>query len=146
MLSLSKFRKLLLNLDNGDPPPRPIYNIFNPLGVKFLTCLRLELSHLNEHRFNHNFHECINPLCSCSNDTESNSHFFLRCCHFNSLRVDLMNDLKMIDDNILRLSEDCLVHLILFGDPKYNLVDNCRILNASISFILRSERFKGSLI
>ena len=144
--SFSKFRKLLLNLDNGRPPPRPIYNIFNPLGVKFLTRLRLELSHLNEHRFNHNFHECINPLCSCSNDTESNSHFFLRCCHFNSLRVDLMNDLKMIDDNILRLSEDCLVHLILFGDPKYNLVDNCRILNASISFILRSERFKGSLI
>ena len=71
---------------------------------------------------------------------------FNRKKKFNSLRVDLMNNLKMIDDNILRLSEDCLVHLILFGDPKYNLVDNCRILNASISFILRSERFKGSLI
>ena len=144
--SFSKFRKLLLNLDNGRPPARPIYNIFNPLGVKFLTRLRLELSHLNEHRFNHNFHKCMNPLCSCSNYAESNSHIFLRCCHFNSLRVDLMNDLKMIDDNILRLSEDCLAHLILFGDPKYNLFDNCHILNASISFILRFERFKGSLI
>ena len=86
--SFSKFKKLLLNLDNGRPPPRLIYNIFNPLGVKFLTRLLLELSHLNEQRFNHNFHECINPLCSCINDTESNSHFFLRCCHFNSLRAD----------------------------------------------------------
>ena len=28
--------------------------------------LRLELSHLNEHRFNHNFDDCINPLCLCS--------------------------------------------------------------------------------
>ena len=144
--SFPKFRKLLLNLDNGRPSCRPIYNIFNPLGVKYLTRLRLDLSHLNGHRFNHNFHDCINPLCSCGNDTESNSHFFLHCRHFTSLRAELMNNLKMIDENILRLSDDCLTNLILFGDPKYSPVDNSRILNASISFILRSERFKGSLI
>ena len=121
--SFSKFRKLLLNSDNGRPSPRPIYNIFNPLGVKYLTLFRLDLSHLNGHRFNHNCHDCINPLSSCGNDTESNSHFFLHCRHFTSLRAELMNNLKMIDENILRLSEDCLVHLILFGDPKYNVVD-----------------------
>ena len=144
--SFPKFRKFLLNLDNGRPSCRPIYNIFNRLGVKYLTRLRLDLSHLNGHRFNHNFHDCINPLCTCGNDTESNSHFSLHCHHFTSLRAELMNNLKMIDENILRLSDDCLTNLILLGDPKYSPVDNSRILNTSISIILRSERFKGSLI
>ena len=144
--SFPKFRKVLLNLDNGRPSCRPIYIIFNPLGVKYLTRLRLDLSYLNGHRFNHNFHDCINPLCSCGNDTESNSHFFLHCRHFTCLRAELMKNLKLIDENILRLSDDCLTNLILFGGPKYSPVDNSRILNASISFILRSERFKGSLI
>ena len=44
--SFSKFRKLLHNLDNGCPPPRPIYNIFNPLDVKFLTRLRLYIFYI----------------------------------------------------------------------------------------------------
>ena len=37
--------------------PKPIYNIHNPNGLKLLTRLRLGLSHLNEHKFNHNFKE-----------------------------------------------------------------------------------------
>ena len=57
-----------------------------------------------------------------------------------------MNDLKIIDENILRLSENSLVQLLLFGDPKYSYIDNCQILNTSINFILKSERFKGSII
>ena len=57
-----------------------------------------------------------------------------------------MNDLKIIDETILRLFENSLVQLLLFGDPKYNLIHNCVILNASINFILKSERFKGSIM
>ena len=54
-------------------PLNPIYNVFNPLGLKYLTPLRHELSHLNEHRFKYNFQDCINPLCSCRIEPESNS-------------------------------------------------------------------------
>ena len=36
--------------------------------------------------------------------------------------------------------KNCLAQLLLFGDPKYNLNDNCHILNASLNFVLRSER------
>ena len=57
-----------------------------------------------------------------------------------------MNNLKMVHENILRLSNDWLTNLILFGNPKHSPVDNSHILNASISFILRSEIFKSSLI
>ena len=32
-----------------------VYNIFDSIGLKFLTRLRLDFSHLNEHRFRHSF-------------------------------------------------------------------------------------------
>ena len=51
--------------------PNSVFGIFNPLGLKLITRLRLGLSHLNEHRFNHNFNNCINPLCTYSLDIES---------------------------------------------------------------------------
>ena len=58
------------------PLAAPVYNIHNPLCLKLLTRLRLGLSHINEHRFKHNFESCLNPLCSCSLEVESTTHFF----------------------------------------------------------------------
>ena len=45
---------------------RQAYNIGKPIGLKLPTRLRLGLSNLNEKRFNHNFENCVNPLCACS--------------------------------------------------------------------------------
>ena len=105
-----------------------------------------ELSHFNEHKFKHDFQYFINPLCTCSLEPESNFHF-LHCCHnYFTLRDELMNDLKIIDENILRLSENSLVQLVLFGDPNDNLIDDYEILNASINYTLKLERFKGSVM
>ena len=58
------FRKKMLNLIT--PKCNDTYGIHNPTGLKLLTCLLLGLSHLNDHKFNRNFKNCINPLCSCS--------------------------------------------------------------------------------
>ena len=43
------FRNSLLKI--GRSVQNSIYKIFNPLGINFLTRLRLGLSHLNEHKF-----------------------------------------------------------------------------------------------
>ena len=43
-----------------------IYNIHDPMAIKYLTRLRLGLSHLNDHKFRHNFQDCLNPLRPCS--------------------------------------------------------------------------------
>ena len=69
--------------------PKPTFNIHNPLGLKLLTRLRLGLSHLNYHRFNHNFKDCINPLCLFSLEVESTVHFFLHCHNFVNIRNTL---------------------------------------------------------
>ena len=69
----------------GRATAKPIYNIHNPSDLKFLARLTLGLSHLNEHKFKHNFQDCVNSLCSCSLEIEFVSHFFRHCHHFINL-------------------------------------------------------------
>ena len=68
------FMKIMLSLIR--PKCNDTCGIHNPTGLKLLTRLRLGLSHLNDHKFNHNFRDCINPLCSCSLSVENNVQFF----------------------------------------------------------------------
>ena len=138
------FRNALLKI--GQPTPKPVYNILDPNGLKLLTRLRLGLSHLNEHKFNHNFKECVNPLCSCSLQVESVSHFFLHCHYFTDIRKTLFNELQSVDENILNQSDNEMVELLLYSSNKFKFQQNCSILKSSIKFIIKSERFSGSLI
>ena len=43
--TIKSFRNSLLKI--GQPTPKAVYNIHNPTGLKLLTRLKLELSHLN---------------------------------------------------------------------------------------------------
>ena len=104
------------------------------------------LSHLNEHRFNHNFQNCINPLCTCSLEVESVSHFFLHCLHYNDIRETLFNELKSIDENILKLSGNKLINLLFYGDSKFDSNKNNKLLNAAIKCIIDSGRFTVPLV
>ena len=102
--SFLSFKNSLLKI--GRPTAKPTYNIHNPIGLKFLTRLRLGLSHLNEHKFKHNFQDCVNPLCSCSLEIESLSHFFLHCHHFTNIRATLLDDLQSVDRDIPSFSDN----------------------------------------
>ena len=55
-----------------------IFSIYDPLGVKLLTRLRLQFSHLNEHKFSHGFGDTINAMCACGSEIEITKHFLLR--------------------------------------------------------------------
>ena len=95
--SISLFKSKLLSFIR--PVQTNIYNIFDPKSLTFLTRLRLGLSHLNEHRFGHNFQDCLNPLCSCCFVIEDTSHYLLHCHHFSHHCVAVMNRVKSICDN-----------------------------------------------
>ena len=141
--SYKVFRNSLLKMIC--PSPNPVYDIHNPLGLCLLTRLRLGLSHLNEHKFNHNFKNCVNPLCTCSLEIESASHFFLHCDHYNNITSILLNELKSLDRNILKFPDTTLTYLILYGGSQFNIKQNTFILNAVIKYILESNQFNGSL-
>ena len=137
------FKNSLLKI--GRPMPNPTFNIHNPLGLKLLTHLRLGLSHLNEHRFNHNFEDCINPLCSCSLEVESTAHFFLQCHNFVNIRNTLLNELNSIGCDISNCSDRSLTKLILCENPKFSFQQNSDI-NVSIEYLINSKRFFCSLL
>ena len=94
--------------------------------------LWLGLSHLNEHRFNHNFNDCVNALCTCRMDTESTFHHFLHCNYYNSAKISLLNKLNSVDRTLLNLSDLSLVHVLLHGGPQFDDSQNAFILNSSI--------------
>ena len=96
------------------PVQTNIYNIFDPKDLTFLTRLRLGLSHLNEHKFRHNFQDCLNPLCFCSLEIEDASHCLLHCHHISNHRVIFMNSVKSICDNFDSISDNVKEDLLLY--------------------------------
>ena len=141
--SLMLFKKHLLEFIR--PKPNSIFDINNPIGIKYLTRLRLGLSHLKEHKFRHCFQDSVDPLCNCGNGIESTKHFFLHCVNFNTQRKTLFDKLNNIDNSILAKNDDIITEIILFGQQNVDNNLNRLILNASIDFILSSERFSGPL-
>ena len=75
--SLSPLKTNILKFTR--PSPNSVYNCHNPKALKFITTLRLGLSHLREHKFKHSFQDTISPLRSCGLDIESVEHFLLHC-------------------------------------------------------------------
>ena len=139
--TLLTFRNALIKI--GRPIPKPIYIVHNPVGLKLLTRLRLGLSHLNQHKFNHNFQDRLNPVCSCSLEVESVSHFFLHCHYYSNIRSTL---LQSIDINLLNQEDDIVVEVFLYGSSKFNNNQNFKLLSSYIDHILKSERFSDSLL
>ena len=102
--SITLFKYRLLSFIR--PVQNSIYNIFGHKGLKFLTSLRLGLSHLNANRFRHNFQDCLNPLFSCSLETEDTSQYLLHCHHFSNYSAHLMNSIKSVCDNFESMSDN----------------------------------------
>ena len=125
---------MLLNFTR--PIGNSTYKIYDSLGIKLLTRLRFSFSHLTEHKRRHNFTtDSLNPLCSCSLETESTLNFFLRCQNYTNLRRALMSDLKNINDAIMSLNESYLLHVMLYGGKNFDNNMSISILTATIKFI-----------
>ena len=136
--SLLKIARLMQN---------SIFNVHDPVGIKYLTRLRLGLSHLNEHKFRHNFQDCLNPFCSCILEVETVIHYFLHCHYYNIIRRTLLDTVnEIINKNLSDLSEQTLVNLLLYGNPSLTFEENKEIIKASIIFIHSSQRFAGALV
>ena len=111
--------------------------IYEPLGKKLLTRLRLGFSHFSEHKFKHNFADSLNPLCSCSLETESTPHFFY------AAKIILLCELKNINDATVSLNENDLLHVMMYGNKNFDM--NINILTATIKFMKNTERFDQPL-
>ena len=143
LTSCQEFRKSLLSFIKSTCSSQ--FSIHRPVGVKLLVRLRLGFSHLREHKFRQNFHDTLNPLCSCSLKLETTSHCLLCSHNFSSGRLALMNDLNLIDPSISQLNGTALANIILYGDSKKITSENSKILQITIKYIIATKRFDESL-
>ena len=120
----------------GHPHANSTDRIHNPVGTRLLTHLHFGLSHLNEHKFRHNFADFVNLLCSCSIKPEATLHFFLHCHNFLNIRRKLFDKIKLLAETLLQLNDESLLTVLLFGSKIYNEQVNVQIVNASIDYII----------
>ena len=119
----------------------------DPVGLKFLTRLRLQLSHLKEHKYRHNFGDTLNPTCICGLlEVESTTHYLLRCNFFSVQRKTLLDSISILTGDISNFSDKKKVDLFVYGDGKLGIEINQAILEATICFLKSSERFEVPLI
>ena len=95
------------------------------LGIKYITRIRLGLSHLRGHEFKHNFQDALNPICNCSNDADWICYsFFLHCPFYSNERHTLLNGSVIIDHTLLDNTDFSLTQILLFGNTTFNVRKN----------------------
>ena len=73
--SLNIFKSRLLRFVR--PLENSVFTCHNPIGIKYLTRIRLGFSHLCYHKCKHDFLDAM--LCSYSTGTENTVNYFLHC-------------------------------------------------------------------
>ena len=141
--SINVFKKELLKFIR--PEPNSTYNINDIKGLKLLTRLRLGLSHLGDHKFRHNFQDCVSPMCYCGQDIETTTHFLLHCPNHHCARKTLFDKINQVSGTILRQSDSTITKILLFGDNKLDFETNKILLMSTIEFISLTERFSCPL-
>ena len=126
--------------------PNSIFNCHSPKVIKFLSRLRLSLSHLREHKFKHNFQDALNYFCSCEKgEVETSSHYLLHCSNYSEEQLVLVNSLKNINTSILHSSYSKFTSLLLFGDTSFDNNKSTLIIDATVDYIISTGRFDEPL-
>ena len=122
------FRNKLLNFikPTGNFWKFQTFSIYDPLGIKLHNRLRVDFSQINEQKFRYNFADTLNPLWSCSRETET-AHFFLGCRNYTNIRITLMSQLNDIDNSITSRWPNELLRIIFYNDCKFKDNVNKRI-------------------
>ena len=79
--------------------PRPGYKVHKPVDLT----LRRGLSHLNQHKFIHNFQDCLDPLC------------FLQYHYDSNIRSTLLNEFQSVYINLIKEADEKVVEVLLYG-------------------------------
>ena len=141
--SINIFKKSVIN----EKQENSLFCVYDPLGVILLTHLRLQFSHLNEHKFGHGFSDAINPICACGTKIQRMEHFFLRCHLYNTQRLELFEKLKKVNSNFFNLNEKDQVKILLYGSQTNDFkCANQEILKFLITYIKAITCFDRSLI
>ena len=118
-----------------------LYNVHDHVGVKFLSRLRLQFTHLNEHKFKHGVNGRVNPVCPCGAEVKTAEHFLLRCQCFSTRRIELFNNLYNVDSSFSKLNTKDKVAYLLHGSTNNSNDLNKDITEHVMKFLKSTYRF-----
>ena len=136
---INQFKRDILSLIR--PLPRSTFGIHDYGGLKFIYQLRVRLSHLKCHKYNHNFTDTISDWCDCHCAPEDIPHFLFKCPFYTVPRLKLIHRVSNI------LTEHSLNHLennsdlYLYGHSSLINTTNASILKFTIEYIKETNRF-----
>ena len=143
-LSLNIFKSRYLEFFSVKP--NSVYRIHNHIGLKYLTRLRVGLSHLKSHKFFHKFRDTPNKFCACDESSvESTEHYLLVCPNYHQFRHQLFTDLQT-EMSIIPFNKSYLTQILLYGSESYSDGINNFILKCTIIYLINTKRFDGPLL
>ena len=123
------------------PPPKRIFDIHDPIGLKRLFQLRVGLSPLYAHKKNHNFSDTLCDNCDVCKSTENLEHFSLNCIRFTEARSSLLNSVLTLSVNFNQLNPQNKIQLLLYGDTSSSDAINKLLLISTLKFLRDCGRF-----
>ena len=115
-----------------------------PKEIQLLIILSLGSSDLREHKFKHNFHDALGPICTicnCGKDFKSSCYYPVHCSVFINWRLAFLNDIQAIDNSISELSNSHKSEVLFDGRKFSDISSNTIVMNDIIDFLLKAKRF-----
>ena len=134
----------IADLLRKDISPNFIYKVHKPVGLKYLTRLRMGLSHLKSHKFLHDFNDTLDQYCVCDNkpivsvtisrlnQLNTTYCFVLFSATCRKYRPSKWNKYNSVSQNIL------------YGSESYSVTTNTFILQCTINYIMNTWKIPRS--
>ena len=123
------------------PEKKSIFGIHDPIGLRYLFQLRVELSPLRSHKKRHNFLDTPSNICLCNRGIEDTNHFLFSCPLYPTQRATLAASIIGILQkyNLNNLGNQ--THVYLYGHRTINFADNRTILLSTLKYLKETQRF-----
>ena len=123
------------------PKIKSIFGVHDPIGLRYLFQLLLNLSPLRSHNRQHNFSDTPSEICECNRGIEYTRHFLFECVYYATQRVTLaVNIINILQrNNLNHLGNQ--PKLYLYGHPSLDFTDNRKVLLSTIKYIKDNKRF-----
>ena len=122
IVSENKFREIILSFirskENSD------FAIHESKSLKLLTRLRLNFSHLNEHKFGHGFRDPVDPMCRYGLEKETSLDFLLHCKRYSTIRAELLDDISAAASSLTNDPDEKLLNILLYGSEYFSVRRN----------------------
>ena len=141
--SCNDLKRVILNFIR--PEPSQVFNFDSRERLKFLIRIRLGLSHLADHKFRCKFQDCVSPICSYGQETQTSTYFLLHCSNYHCARQTFFRKMNKTNSAILKQNDQVITKLLLFGNEKPKAAHNKFILTARFEFLQAAQRLKPSL-